>query len=107
MIVQVVSVIVCFPRPSPLTQLGLLRQANLVTTPSRKWYNINFDIPPRRNRTHQRAYARYLYHWRHWVENVFMRLKGWRAIATRYAKNAQSVLAAVQIRRLFLGFKIL
>jgi hypothetical protein len=36
-----------------------------------------------------------------------MRLKGWRAIATRYAKNAQSVLAAVQIRRLFLGFKIL
>ncbi|MFV0276653.1 MAG: IS5/IS1182 family transposase, partial [Parahaliea sp.] len=34
-------------------------------------------------------------------------LKGWRGIATRYAKNAQSFLAAIQIRCLVLWLKFL
>jgi transposase len=64
-------------------------------------------IPPRKNRVSPRQYDQYLYRLRHLVENAFMRLKGWRAIATRYAKNAASYLAAVQIRCLYLWLKIL
>ena len=59
-------------------------------------------IPPKSNRTSPRQYERYLYKLRHLVENAFMKLKGWRSIATRYAKNASSFLAAVQIRCLYL-----
>ncbi len=55
-------------------------------------------IPPMKNRKHQRDYDRYLYTLRHLVEDGFFRLKAWRGIATRYAKNAASYLAAVQIR---------
>ena len=55
-------------------------------------------IPPKKNRKEQRSYDRYLYTLRHLVENGFLRLKSWRGIATRYAKNAASYLAAVQIR---------
>jgi len=55
-------------------------------------------IPPKKNRKDQRSYDRYLYRLRHLVENGFLRLKAWRGIATRYAKNAASYLAAVQIR---------
>jgi transposase len=54
-------------------------------------------IPPRRNRKDQRHYDRHLYKLRHLVENGFLRLKSWRGIATRYAKNAASYLAGVQI----------
>lgn len=55
-------------------------------------------IPPKRNRKEQREYDRYLYQMRHLVENAFLKLKQWRGIATRYAKNTASFLAAVQIR---------
>ena len=55
-------------------------------------------IPPKKNRKDQRSYDRYLYRLRHLVENGFLRLKAWRGIATSYAKNAASYLAAVQIR---------
>ena len=55
-------------------------------------------IPPRKNRTTQRSYDEALYKLRHLVENAFLHLKRWRGIATRYAKNAASFLAAVQIR---------
>ena len=55
-------------------------------------------IPPKRNRKEQRQYDRYLYRLRHLVENAFLILKRWRGIATRYAKNTASFLAAVQIR---------
>ena len=58
-------------------------------------------IPPRKNRKERRDYDRYLYRMRHLVENAFLRLKQWRGIATRYAKNTASYLAAVQIRCLF------
>ena len=55
-------------------------------------------IPPRSNRTQPRQYDKHLYALRHLVENAFMRLKGWRGIATRYAKRSSSFLAAVQLR---------
>ena len=58
----------------------------------------NIVIPAKRNRKHQRDYDRYLYRLRHLVENAFLHLKRWRGIATRYAKNTASFLAAVQIR---------
>jgi transposase len=55
-------------------------------------------IPPKRNRKEPRLYDKYLYKLRHLVENAFLHLKRWRGIATRYAKNASSFLAAVHIR---------
>jgi transposase len=55
-------------------------------------------IPPRKNRNVQRPYDEDLYKLRHKVENAFLHLKRWRGIATRYAKNTASFLAAVQIR---------
>lgn len=55
-------------------------------------------IPPKKNRKKQREYDEYLYKLRHLVENAFLHLKRWRGIATRYAKNAASFLAAVHIR---------
>jgi transposase len=55
-------------------------------------------IPPKRNRKEQRVYDEYLYRLRHLVENAFLMLKRWRGIATRYAKNTASFLAAVHIR---------
>jgi len=55
-------------------------------------------IPPRKNRKDQRDYDEYLYKLRHLVENAFLHLKRWRGIATRYAKNTASFVAAVQIR---------
>ena len=55
-------------------------------------------IPPKKNRLIQREYDKELYKLRHLVENAFLHLKRWRGIATRYAKNTSSFLAAVQIR---------
>jgi transposase len=63
-------------------------------------------IPPRRNRREPRSYDKHLYQCRHLVENAFMHLKRWRGIATRYAKRADSFLAAVQIRCLVLWLNI-
>ena len=63
-------------------------------------------IPPRKNRTTQRDYDKHLYRHRHLVENAFLHLKRWRGIATRYAKNAASFLAAVHIRCLALCLAI-
>ena len=59
---------------------------------------MNVVIPPKKNRKEQREYDRYLYKVRHLVENAFLWLKRWRGIATRYAKNTASFLAAVHIR---------
>jgi transposase len=55
-------------------------------------------IPPKKNRKEARTYDEYIYRLRHLVENAFLHLKRWRGIATRYAKNSASFLAAVQIR---------
>ncbi len=64
-------------------------------------------IPPKKNRTLQRKYDEYLYKIRHLVENAFLKLKQWRGIATRYAKNAASFLASVQIRCFMLWADVL
>jgi len=62
-------------------------------------------IAPKRNRLVQRDYDKYLYKLRHLVENAFLKLKRWRGVATRYAKNAASYLAIAQICCLALWFK--
>ncbi|MGR9087317.1 MAG: IS5 family transposase [Gammaproteobacteria bacterium] len=64
-------------------------------------------IPPRKNRKQLRACDRDLYRLRHLVENAFLHLKRRREIATRYAKNTSSFLAAVQIRCIALWAAIL
>ncbi len=63
-------------------------------------------IPSRRNRKQPREYDKYLYRMRHLVENAFLHLKQWRGIATRYAKNTSSFLAAVYIRCIAIWAKI-
>ena len=64
------------------------------------------QIPPRSNRNEARTYDKHLYKLRHLVENAVLHLKRWRGIATRYAKRADSFLAAVQIRCLMLWINI-
>ena len=70
-------------------------------------HGINPVIPPKKNRVEQRDYDRYLYKLRHLVETAFLPLKRWRGIATRYAKNTSSFLAAVQIRCIALWDKLI
>lgn len=55
----------------------------------------------------RREYDEDLYHHRHLVENAFLQLKRWRGIATRYAKNAASFLAAAQIRCIAIWARVL
>ena len=76
-----------------IVELGLARKMEVV-------------IPPKKNRKEQRGYDKYLYKLRHMVENAFLHLKRWRGIATRYAKNTASFLAAVQIRCMDIWLKI-
>ena len=64
-------------------------------------------IPPKKNRLVQRHYDKYLYKLRHLFENAIMKLKRWRGIATRYAKNSASFLAAVHIRCIAIWLEIL
>ncbi|WMV73436.1 IS5 family transposase [Xenorhabdus griffiniae] len=67
---------------------------------------MQVQIPSRKNRKVAREYDRELYRLRHLVENAFLHLKRWRGIATRYAKNRASFLAAVQIRCLVLWLNV-
>ena len=67
---------------------------------------FGWPYPPKKNRKIQRDYDKYLYTLRHLVENAFLHLKRWRGIATRYAKNEASFLAAVQIRCIALWARI-
>lgn len=53
-------------------------------------------IPPKANRIVQRQTDFALYRERNLVERFFCKLKGFRAIATRYDKLASTFLAAVQ-----------
>jgi transposase len=64
-------------------------------------------IPPKKNRTEQRFYDKAIYKLRHLVENAFLHLKRWRAVATRYAKNTANFLATVQIRAIVLWANVL
>ena len=63
-------------------------------------------IPPKKNRKVQREYDEYIYRLRHLVENAFLEMKRWRGIATRYAKNTASYLAALHVRFIFIWAKI-
>jgi transposase len=62
------------------------------------WPGMQPAIPQKRNRWVERRYDKALYRLRHWVENAFLHLKRWRGMATCYAKNTASCLAAVHIR---------
>ena len=55
-------------------------------------------IPPKKARKVLREYDKNAYKLRHIIENTFLKLKQWRGIATRYVKNLQSMIAAIQIR---------
>ena len=68
---------------------------------------IQIVIPPKKNRKEQREYDKALYRVRHLVENTFLYLKGWRGIATRYAKNVLSFVSAVHIRCISLWLGVL
>ena len=61
--------------------------------------NLQFEvvIPPKRTRKKPRPYDKRIYEKRHKIENTFLKLKRWRGIATRYAKQTASYVAAVQI----------
>lgn len=71
-----------------------------------KRQGMQAQIPPRKNRKEPRVWDKYLYKLRHLVENAFRDLKQWRGIATRYAKRADSFLAAVHIRCLMLWIRV-
>ncbi len=64
-------------------------------------------IPPRKNRKQLRDYNKHLYQLRHRVENAFSHLKRWCGVATRYARNTASFLAAVHIRCITVRAEIL
>jgi transposase len=59
---------------------------------------IEICIPSKKNRKQQRKINEEMYKFRHIVENVFLMLKRWRGIATRYAKNTDSYVAGIQIK---------
>jgi transposase len=65
---------------------------------------VKVVIPSKRSRKVVRTYDREQYKKRHRIEHVFRWLKQWRGIATRYAKCADSFLAALYIRSIFLPF---
>ena len=54
-------------------------------------------IPSKASRRHQRSCDRHLYKARHLIENFFVRLKQYRAIATRYDKTARNFLDAIHL----------
>ena len=54
-------------------------------------------IPPKSNRKVQRHYDKALYMARHLIENLFEKLKHYRAIATRYDKRAVAFLGAIHL----------
>ena len=69
--------------------------------------NIEAVISSKRNRKEPREHDAHLYRCRHLVENAFLWLKRWRGVATRYAKNTTSFLAAVHIRCIAIWANIL
>jgi transposase len=54
-------------------------------------------IPPKSNRKSQRYYDKTLYKARHLIENLFEKIKHYRAIATRYDKRASTFLGAIHL----------
>jgi transposase len=58
---------------------------------------IEVVIPPKSIRLVPRAYDAERYKDRHLIENFFLKLKHFRAIATRYDKTARNFLAAIHL----------
>lgn len=54
-------------------------------------------IPSKSNRKEPRDYDKALYKARHLIENLFEKLKQYRAIATRYDKTATAFLGAIHL----------
>ncbi|KFI23135.1 transposase [Nitrosococcus oceani] len=59
--------------------------------------DIEAVIPPKSNRTRQREYDEKIYKWRHLIENLFAKLKQYRAITTRYDKRACAFLGGIHL----------
>jgi len=57
--------------------------------------NKTVVIPPKSNRKEPREYDKELYKARHLIENMFAKIKLYRAIATRYDKLSSTFLGAV------------
>ena len=72
-----------------------------------KRLQLEVVIPPKRNRKNPRSYDKGIYEKRHKIENTFLKLKRWRGIATRYAKQTASYVAAVQICSMVMWLGIL
>jgi len=60
--------------------------------------NMQRVIPSRIHRKKQRILDKFRFRLRHKIENTFQKLKEWQGIATRYAKNSASFLAAVYVK---------
>ena len=58
---------------------------------------IEAVIPPKANRFTPRSYDAERYKDRHLIEGFFLKLKHFRAIATRYDKTARNFLAAIHL----------
>jgi transposase len=58
---------------------------------------ITACIPSKSNRKIQIEHDRVLYRQRHWIENMFGRLKDWRRIHTRYDRCAHTFMSAICI----------
>ena len=66
---------------------------------------IELVIPPKKNRIKQRDYDKFLYKYRHLVENAFLKLKRWRGVATRYAKTLSPFIRAVNLAAIVLWLR--
>ncbi|MCY4306255.1 MAG: transposase, partial [Aestuariivita sp.] len=60
-------------------------------------HGVKTVIPPKKNRTLPRTFDRDTYRERHRIENVFGKIKEFRAIATRYDKTASSFEAGIYL----------
>ena len=58
-------------------------------------HGVKTVIPPKKNRTLPRTFDRDTYRERHRIENVFCKIKAFRAIATRYDKTASRFAAGI------------
>jgi transposase len=54
-------------------------------------------IPPKTNRKAALTYDKAMCRWRHLIENVFAKLKEFRAVATRYDKTDESFRACIHL----------
>lgn len=63
---------------------------------------IKSVVPPKKNRIVKREYDYHLYKERNLVERLFLKLKYFRRIATRYDKTACSFLAFIHLVSIYL-----